>query len=221
MAKPYQTKSFGTPLRWCVIGKPRASSPQKRRRSRSLSRKPEKSFCRTPWRAISARKRSTNTVSCFGSSRTSLKPAGSSFSKNWTPLRCEGFARRGRMATVPRVSKRYFFWTGDSKLPTATGHWQAKLKKVFELREVRDGHAHRFPDTFAVELLLAGVPLERVSVMLGHTSIKVTERHYAPWVLARQEQAEADVRRAWSQDPVALLEMKGTLEVHEKRGVVN
>jgi len=125
------------------------------------------------------------------------------------------------LEAVPRVSKRYFFWTGDSKLPTATGHWQAKLKKVFELREVRDGHAHRFPDTFAVELLLAGVPLKRVSVMLGHTSIKVTERHYAPWVLARQEQAEADVRRAWSQDPVALLETKGTLEVHEKRGVVN
>jgi integrase/recombinase XerD len=125
------------------------------------------------------------------------------------------------LEAVPHVSNRYFFWTGDSKLPTATGHWQAKLKKVFELGEVQDGHAHRFRDTFAVELLLAGVPLERVSVMLGHSSIKVTERHYAPWVLARQEQAEADVRRAWSQDPVALLETKGTLEVHEKPGVVN
>jgi integrase len=101
------------------------------------------------------------------------------------------------------------------------GDWQAKLKRLFEKAELPDGHAHRFRDTFAVELLLAGVPLERVSVLLGHTSIRITERHYAPWVRARQEQAEADVRRAWGQDPVALLEAKGTPDVHEKRSVVN
>jgi len=119
------------------------------------------------------------------------------------------------------MSERYYFWTGESKLQTATGDWQAKLKKLFENAELPDGHAHRFRDTFAVELLLAGVPLERVSVLLGHTSIRITERHYAPWVRARQEQAEADVRRAWGQDPVALLEAKGTPDVHEKGSVVN
>ena len=72
------------------------------------------------------------------------------------------------------------------------------------------GHAHRFRDTFAVELLLAGVPLERVSNRLGHQSVKVTERHYAPWVRARQEQLEADVKGTWSQDLLALRETKGT-----------
>jgi site-specific recombinase XerD len=142
--------------------------------------------------------------------------------KTGVPVYCPlpGFVVKA-LEGVPRLSERYFFWTGESKLPTATGHWQAKLKKVFELGEVRDGHAHRFRDTFAVELLLAGVPLERVSVMLGHSSIKVTEKHYAPWVRARQEQAEADVRRAWSEDPVALLETKGTPEVRGKVSVVN
>ena len=30
------------------------------------------------------------------------------------------------------TSERYFFWTGGSKLQTATGDWQAKLKKLFE-----------------------------------------------------------------------------------------
>jgi hypothetical protein len=38
----------------------------------------------------------------------------------------------------------------------------------------------------------------------------VTERHYAPWTASRQELVEADLARVWSQDPVALLEMKGT-----------
>jgi integrase len=53
-------------------------------------------------------------------------------------------------------------------------------------------------DTFAVEMLLAGVPLEQVSMLLGHKSVKITEKHYAPWVKARQEQLAANVRKAWS-----------------------
>lgn len=119
------------------------------------------------------------------------------------------------------LNGRYFFWTGASKLQTATGDWQAKLKSILEKAKISHGHAHRFRDTFAVELLLAGVPLERVSIFLGHTSIRITERHYAPWVRARQEQAELDVRRAWAHDPLALLETKGTPEVHEKSAAVN
>lgn len=125
------------------------------------------------------------------------------------------------LESIPRSSERYLFWTGESKLTTATGDWQAKLQKLFRLAKIPNGHGHRFRDTFAVELLLAGVPLERVSVLLGHQSIRVTEKHYAPWVRERQEQAEADVRRAWSEDPVVLLETKGTPGVHEIRGVVN
>ncbi len=65
------------------------------------------------------------------------------------------------------------------------------------LAGVPDGHAHRFRDTFSVELLLAGVPIERVSILLGHQSVRITEKHYAPWVRARQEQLEADFRRTW------------------------
>ena len=33
--------------------------------------------------------------------------------------------------------------------------------------------------------------------VLGHSSVKITEKHYAPWVKGRQEQLEADVRRTW------------------------
>ena len=69
---------------------------------------------------------------------------------------------------------------------------------------------------FAVELLLAGVPIERVSVLLGHQSVRITEKHYAPWVRSRQEQLEADLARAWSRDPLVLsqgeVHTRGTLE---------
>ena len=116
--------------------------------------------------------------------------------------------------SFPRTNARYFFWSGESSPKSAVGDWQRSLRKLFKLAGVEDGHAHRFRDTFAVELLLSGVPLERVSVLLGHRSLKVTEKHYAPWVKARQEQLEADVKRSWGEDPVALLSTKGTPEVH-------
>jgi integrase len=101
------------------------------------------------------------------------------------------------LEAVPKVSERYFFWSGESRIESATGDWQRALKGVFREAGIPDGHAHRFRDTFAVGLLQAGVPMERVSVLLGHSSIKVTEKHYSPWVRARQEQLEADVRRSW------------------------
>jgi len=117
-------------------------------------------------------------------------------------------------------SAQYFFWTGQSKTHSAIGKWQRHLQRLFEFAEVSNGHAHRFRDTFAVELLLSGVPLESVSVLLGHGSIRVTERHYAPWLRSRQEQLEADLQRAWSQDPVAVMGIvepeKGAKKVHAK-----
>jgi integrase len=45
-------------------------------------------------------------------------------------------------------------------------------------------HPHMFRDTFAVEFLLAGVPLNQVSLLLGHSSVKITERRYAPFCKA-------------------------------------
>jgi integrase/recombinase XerD len=103
---------------------------------------------------------------------------------------------------APRSSERYFFWTGASTVHSAKGKWQRRLQRLFEFAQVPTGHPHRFRDTFAVELLLAGVPLDRVSILLGHSSIRITERHYAPWTRSRQEQIEADLMAAWSNDPL-------------------
>ncbi|MGE0450544.1 MAG: tyrosine-type recombinase/integrase [Vicinamibacterales bacterium] len=90
-----------------------------------------------------------------------------------------------------------FFSTGDAKPQTARANWSRYLDSLFELANVRGAHSHRFRDTFAVSLLLKGVSLESISKLLGHSSIKVTERHYAPWVKARQTILEAEVRRTW------------------------
>ena len=92
------------------------------------------------------------------------------------------------------------------------------LAPVFAASGVQAPRPHRFRDTFTVELLLSGVPLERVSVLLGHSSTRITEKHYAPWGKDRQAQLEADVRRTWTQPEV---ETKGTPGVHGGRPLVN
>jgi integrase/recombinase XerD len=107
---------------------------------------------------------------------------------------------------APRLSERYFFWTGKSTLHAAIGIWQRTLTNLFELAGVIGGHAHRFRDKFATELLLIGVPLEQVSVLLGHSSIRITETHYRPWVRDRQRQLEMSLEKAWSQDPIVMLQ---------------
>jgi hypothetical protein len=38
------------------------------------------------------------------------------------------------------------------------------------------------------------MPLDEVSVLLGHSSVKITEKYYAPWVKGRQLRLENSVR---------------------------
>lgn len=106
------------------------------------------------------------------------------------------------IARMPKTGKTHFFWSGNGKVDSVASHWRKRLQRLFELAKVPDAHAHRFRDTFATELLLAGIPIERVSVLLGHQSVRITEKHYSPWVRARQEQLESDLRTAWKQDPL-------------------
>ena len=101
------------------------------------------------------------------------------------------------LAKCPNHNPKFFFWSGVGKRTTAVNVWQETFQKVFARARVPNAHIHRFRHTFAVSLLQKGVSIEIVSVLLAHSSIRVTERHYAPWVKARQEQLEAAVRKAW------------------------
>jgi len=93
------------------------------------------------------------------------------------------------------MSGRYF-WPGGS-LKTWTTEWQARMKKVFVIAGIPSGHPHRLRDSFSVGLLENGVPLETVSLLLGHKSIRTTEKHYAPFVKSRQESLEKAVKLTW------------------------
>jgi integrase/recombinase XerD len=73
------------------------------------------------------------------------------------------------------------------------------MKSLFKRAGIPGGHAHRFRDTFAVELLEAGTSTEDVRILLGHTSVKVTEKHYSPWIKTRQDRLEQHVMKTWSQ----------------------
>lgn len=79
----------------------------------------------------------------------------------------------------------------------SNGFYSSYLLPLGILAGVTNVHAHRLRDTFAVRLLEAGKPLEIVQALLGHSSIKTTEQHYAPWVKSRQEMLIREVVDMW------------------------
>jgi integrase/recombinase XerD len=96
------------------------------------------------------------------------------------------------LAAIP--SAGLYFWSGQGKKKSCVEDYQRAFKKLYTLAKVENGHAHRWRDTFAVELLLKRVPIADVAVLLGHQSVKITEKCYSPWVVARQEPLEQSVR---------------------------
>jgi len=102
---------------------------------------------------------------------------------------------------TPSPNPEYVFWNGKSKSRAQVTMWGSRyVRPLFEAAGVRSGHmvSHRLRDTFAVDLLQKGVPMEEVSKLLGHESIKTTERHYAKWVKGRQDRLDSLVMGTWS-----------------------
>jgi integrase len=96
-----------------------------------------------------------------------------------------------------------FFWSRKCDHRTLAGMWTPRIRRMNQYVNFIDDNgepmqfrSHMLRDTFAVELLLAGVTLEKVSKLLGHKSIRVTEKHYAPWVKSRTAQLEDEMMEA-------------------------
>jgi integrase/recombinase XerD len=95
---------------------------------------------------------------------------------------------------------QYFFISGKEHPDTPRTAWARKfIRPLFEKAKINGGwmKSHRLRDTFAVDLLQQGVPLEDVSKLLGHRSIKTTEEAYAAWVKGRQDRLDRLVTATW------------------------
>ena len=106
------------------------------------------------------------------------------------------------MLAVPNTTPAYFFWSGVGSKKSITGNWGKRfIVPSFKAAKIENGGhmmSHRLRDTFAVELLQKGIPMEEVSKLLGHTSIRTTEKHYAKWVKSRQDRLDALVVETWA-----------------------
>jgi integrase len=131
--------------------------------------------------------------------------------------------------TVPASQKgnaneRYFLWTGQGLPKTVVANWQRSYRKLFKLAKLKEPgedkakrcHPHMFRDTFAIESLLSGMRIEEVQTILGHSSIKVTEKSYMPWVRARQSSLNQSVMASWERQGIIKSEGK-VVEFRKKK----
>ncbi len=106
------------------------------------------------------------------------------------------------MGRFSPVSEQYYFWSGIAQPETAAKYWRGRLHRIARRAGIESFRPHRLRNTFAVELLLAGVAMQDVSVLLGHSSVKTTEQYYAPWNRSRRERLVAIVQEVHARDPL-------------------
>jgi site-specific recombinase XerD len=85
------------------------------------------------------------------------------------------------VGAIQKLPGQFPFWSGESTPENCSSVWQEAYRKLFKHAGIK-GHPHRFRHTFAKNLLLSGVPLETVSLLLGHKKLAITEKHYARFV---------------------------------------
>ena len=110
------------------------------------------------------------------------------------------------LKNCPDQNQHSWFWSGNGAKKVCAGNWRRCFRKLFKLADLRDEdgmpkrcHPHMFRDTFAVELLLAGTPIEEVAMLLGHDNIETTIESYSPWVKARQQKLTQSIKKMWGE----------------------
>ena len=94
---------------------------------------------------------------------------------------------------IENGSEYYFFPGNDGTLETWKKKWSVILQPVYEKAGVKY-RSHAWRDTLVYKLLRAGISIEIISRLLGHSNVKVTWDHYSAWVPELQERLETAVR---------------------------
>jgi hypothetical protein len=89
---------------------------------------------------------------------------------------------------TPRLKREVLFLDRDSTLHTAIGTWQRSLRNLFKQAKVFQWLCASFSRYISVELLLAGISIEEVSILLGHSNIRITQQRYSPSPSVRDRQ---------------------------------
>jgi integrase/recombinase XerD len=100
----------------------------------------------------------------------------------------------------PHVRDGCYFWSRRCHEDNLTPVWAERIKELNRYLKLTNDEnkpmefrSHMLRDTFAVELLLLGVALEKVSFLLTHDSVRMTEKYYAPWVEKRRKQVHVEL----------------------------
>jgi hypothetical protein len=102
-----------------------------------------------------------------------------------TSLSVPGFVA-GALNTTATQARSFI---SGPRLHLAYRYWYLATQSISSSkRRFSNGYAHRFRDTFSVELLLAGISIEEVSILLGHSNISITPQRYSPSSSVRDRQ---------------------------------
>lgn len=93
------------------------------------------------------------------------------------------------LTSLPVAHPDYFFFPGR-RLVTTKRHFQTIVSRIGEIAGVH-AHGHRFRDTFARGVLEGGADMRTLQILLGHGSIKTTEKHYAQFLPSQQRILDA------------------------------
>jgi integrase/recombinase XerD len=107
-------------------------------------------------------------------------------------------------------NEAYFFWSGTSKPRGLVGNFNRSLARLWKLvkwpRPIVDvdqnpvkPHSHMLRHTFAYHFLQSKQgDIRDLARLLGHTSIRTTEKYYLNFVPDESEELNEKVRRSWA-----------------------
>lgn len=112
------------------------------------------------------------------------------------------------LSAIKPYPSGFYFCENEETLASAHSLYSKNIAELFEKAGIRtkvdNKLTHRFRHTFVVDLLEKGVPLETVSLLIGHQSIKTTQDYYAGWTKGYMDRAAKLVRDSWGKQADAL-----------------